>query len=93
MKLNKSDMMTILKILKDNTDMMVEMEEQNYENNKKYMAMEQQLFHEKWKNRYLVRRIKNVAKLVGDPNIAVTEEELDEQIKGSENKTFITKIN
>ena len=85
MKLNKSDMMTILKILKDNTDMMVEMEEQNYENNKKYMAMEQQLFHEKWKNRYLVRRIKNVAKLVGDPNIAVTEEELDEQIKGSEN--------
>ena len=37
MKLNKSDMMTILKILKDNTDMMVEMEEQNYENNKKYM--------------------------------------------------------
>ena len=80
MKLNKSDMMTILKILKDNTDMMVEME-----NNKKYMAMEQQLFHEKWKNRYLVRRIKNVAKLVGDPNIAVTEEELDEQIKGSEN--------
>ena len=85
MKLNKSDMMTILKILKDNTDMMVEMEEQNYENNKKYMDMEQQLFHEKWKNRYLVRRIKNVAKLVGDPNIAVTEEELDEQIKGSEN--------
>ena len=61
MKLNKSDMLTILKILKDNTDMMVEMEEQNYENNKKYMAMEQQLFHEKWKNRFLVRRIKNVA--------------------------------
>ena len=85
MKLNKSDMLTILKILKNNTDMMVAMEEQNYENNKKYMAMEQQLFHEKWKNRYLVRRIKNVAKLIGDPNIAVTEEELDEQIKGSEN--------
>ena len=85
MKLNKSDMMTILKILKDNTDMMVEMEEQNYENNKKYMAMEQQLFHEKWKCRYLVRRIKNIAKHYGVPDLAVTEEELDDQIKRSEN--------
>ena len=85
MKLNKSDVMTILKILKHQWDTMLDMEEQNYENNKQYMKMEQQLFHEKWKNRYLVRRIKNVAKLVGDPNIAVTEEELDEQIKGSEN--------
>ena len=85
MKLYKKDVMTILKILKHQWDTMLDMEEQNYENNKKYMAMEQQLFHEKWKNRYLVRRIKNVAKLIGDPNIAVTEEELDEQIKGSEN--------
>ena len=81
----KDQMIQFLKIFQHNTDTMLEMEEQNYENNKKYMAMEQQLFHEKWKNRYLVRRIKNVAKLIGDPNIAVTEEELDEQIKGSEN--------
>ena len=81
----KDQMIQFLKIFQHNTDTMLELEEQNYENNKKYMAMEQQLFHEKWKNRYLVRRIKNVAKLVGDPNIAVTEEELDEQIKGSEN--------
>ena len=85
MKLNKEDMIKIVRVLENNTNTMLEMEEQNFENNKKYMKMEQQLFHEKWKNRYLVRRIKNVAKLVGDPNIAVTEEELDEQIKGSEN--------
>ena len=85
MKLNKDDMIKILRVLENNTNTMLDMEEQNFENNKKYMKMEQQLFHEKWKNRYLVRRIKNVAKLIGDPNIAVTEEELDEQIKGSEN--------
>ncbi len=85
MKLNKQQLVDILRIMQHNTDTMLDMEEQNFENNKKYMKMEQQLFHEKWKNRYLVRRIKNVAKLIGDPNIAVTEEELDEQIKGSEN--------
>ena len=85
MKLNKQDMIKIITVLENNTNTMLEMEEQNYENNKQYMKMVQQLFHEKWKNRYLVRRIKNVAKLIGDPNIAVTEEELDEQIKGSEN--------
>ena len=81
----KDQMIQFLKIFQHNTDTMLDMEEQNFENNKKYMKMEQQLFHEKWKNRYLVRRIKNVAKLIGDSNIAVTEEELDEQIKGSEN--------
>ena len=81
----KDQMIQFLKIFQHNTDTMLDMEEQNFENNKKYMKMEQQLFHEKWKNRYLVRRIKNVDKLIGDPNIAVTEEELDEQIKGSEN--------
>ncbi|WP_440908236.1 hypothetical protein [Candidatus Pelagibacter sp.] len=85
MKLNKDDMIKILRVLENNTNTMLEMEEQNFENNKKYMRLQQQLFHEQWKNRYLVRRIKNVAKLIGDPNIAVTEEELDEQIKGSEN--------
>ena len=81
----KDQMIQFLKIFQHNTDTMLEMEEQNYENNKKYMAMEQQLFHEKWKCRYLVRRIKNIAKHYGVPDLAVTEEELDEQIKRSEN--------
>ena len=81
----KDQMIQFLKIFQHNTDTMLEMEEQNYENNKKYMAMEQQLFHEKWKCRYLVRRIKNIAKHYGVPDLAVTEEELDEKIKRSEN--------
>ena len=78
MKLNKEQLVDILRIMQHNTDTMLEMEEQNFENNKQYMKMEQQLFHEKWKVRYLTRRIKAI-----NPNEAVTEEELDEQIKGS----------
>ena len=80
MKLNKSDVMTILKILKHQWDSMLDMEEQNYENNKQYMKMEQQLFHEKWKVRYLTRRLREIA-----PHEALSEEELDEQIKGKQN--------
>lgn len=80
MKLNKSDVMTILKILKHQWDTMLDMEEQNYENNKQYMKMEQQLFHEKWKVRYLTRRLREIA-----PHEALSEEELDEQIKGKQN--------
>ena len=41
--------------------------------------MEQQLFHEKWKVRYLTRRLKAI-----DPHEAVTEEELDEMIHRKE---------
>jgi integrase len=52
---------------------------------KAVMKMEQQLFHEKWKNRYLVRRIKAIAKHYKQPDLAITEEELDAQIKRSEN--------
>ena len=80
MKLYKKDVMTILKILKHQWDTMLDMEEQNYENNKQYMKMEQQLFHEKWKVRYLTRRIREIA-----PHEALSEEELDEQIKGKQN--------
>ena len=80
MKLNKSDVMTILKILKHQWDTMLDMEEQNYENNKQYMKMEQQLFHEKWKVRYLTRRLREIA-----PHEALSEEDLDEQIKGKQN--------
>ena len=80
MKLYKKDVMTILKVLKHQWDTMLEMEEQNYENNKKYMAMQQQLFHEKWKFRYVARRLKEIA-----PHEAISEEELDEQIKAKQN--------
>ena len=80
MKLNKEDMIKIVRVLETNTNTMLEMEEQNYENNKQYMKMEQQLFHEKWKVRYLTRRLREIA-----PHEALTEEELDEQIKGQQN--------
>ncbi len=80
MKLNKEDMIKIVRVLESNTNTMLEMEEQNYENNKQYMKMEQQLFHEKWKVRYLTRRLREIA-----PHEALTEEELDEQIKGQQN--------
>ena len=80
MKLNKQDMIKIITVLENNTNTMLEMEEQNYENNKQYMKMEQQLFHEKWKVRYLTRRLREIA-----PHEALTEKELDEQIKGKQN--------
>tara|TARA_R100000664_G_C2709452_1_gene106790 strand:+ start:242 stop:484 length:243 start_codon:yes stop_codon:yes gene_type:complete len=79
MKLNKEDMINILKIMQHNTDTMLEMEEQNYANNKQYMKMEQDLFHEKWKVRFLTRRLREIA-----PHEALSEEELDEQIKGKQ---------
>ena len=44
------------------------------------MRLETELFHEKWKVRYLTRRLKEIA-----PHEALTEEELDEQIKGQQN--------
>jgi hypothetical protein len=80
MRLNKEDLIKIVRVLENNTNTMLEMEEQNYENNKQYMKMEQQLFHEKWKVRFLTRRLREIA-----PHEALTEEELDEQIKGKQN--------
>ena len=41
------------------------------------MKLEQDLHYEKHKSRYLVRRIKEMAKQLGDPDYAVTEEELN----------------
>ena len=80
MRLNKEDLIKIVRVLENNTNTMLEMEEQNYENNKQYMKMEQDLFHEKWKVRFLTRRLREIA-----PHEALTEEELDEQIKGKQN--------
>ena len=73
-------MINILKIMQHNTDTMLEMEEQNYANNKQYMKMEQDLFHEKWKVRFLTRRLREIA-----PHEALSEEELDEQIRSKHN--------
>ena len=44
------------------------------------MQLEQAIFHEKWKFRYVARRLKQYA-----PHEAISEEELDEQIRQKQN--------
>ena len=70
---NKSQMIQFLKIMQKNTDNLLLLQEQ-------LMQEQQSLFHEKWKVRYLTRRLKAIT-----PEEAVTEEELDQQIHGKEN--------
>ena len=76
----KDQMIEFLKIFQHNTNTMLEMEEQNFENNKKYMAMEYKLWHMNWKFRYVSRLLRRVR-----PDLAQSEEELDEIIKRQEN--------
>ena len=73
MKLSKEDMIKIISTMQINTDNLLALQRKN-------MQLESDLFHERWKFRYVSRRLKEL-----DPNEAVSEEELDEQIKGSEN--------
>ena len=83
-RLTKKDMIKIMKILQ-HYDLVMDVWLQHFQANKKCMRVEQDLHYEKHKSRYLVRRIKEMAKQLGDPDYAVTEEELNEQIKKSEN--------
>jgi len=76
---SKDQMIQFLKIFQYNTDTMLEMEERNFENNKKYMAMEHKLWHMNWKFRYVSRLLRQVA-----PHLAQSEEELDEKIRKNE---------
>ena len=68
-----SELKAAIKFLMMNTDRLLEA-------NKIVMGLEQDVFHEKWKVRYLTRRLKAI-----DPHEAVTEEELDAEIKGGMN--------
>lgn len=83
--LSKDEMITIIKILEHNREHIEDIYTQHYEANKKCMQLEQQLFHEKWKFRTVSRALKNVAKHLGQPDLAISEEELDEQIRSKEN--------
>ena len=76
---SKDQIIEFLKIFQHNTDTMLEMEERNFENNKKYMAMEHKLWHMNWKFRYVSRLLRQVA-----PHLAQSEEELDEKIRKNE---------
>ena len=44
------------------------------------IGLQQQIFHEKWKFRYVARKLRQYA-----PHVAISEEELDEQIKQKQN--------
>ena len=70
---NKSQMITFLKIMQKNTDNLLILQEQ-------LMQEQQALFHEKWKVRHLTRILRRVA-----PHEALSEEELDKQLRGKEN--------
>ena len=69
----KDQMIQFLRIMQKNTDRLIVLQDA-------YMKEQQSLFHEKWKVRYLTRRLKAI-----DPNEAVSEEELNKQIHGKEN--------
>jgi|TARA_R110000787_G_scaffold182497_1_gene294497 hypothetical protein len=73
-----TDMVAILKIHeKLHMDVVILQEE--------YMKCQQSLFHEKWKFRHVARTLKQIAKKLGRPDLAVSEEELDKQIARKEN--------
>ena len=66
-------MVKILSVMQINTDNLLELQRRN-------MKLESDLFHEKWKCRDVSRRLQEL-----DPNEAITEEELNEQIRSKEN--------
>ena len=78
-ELSKEQMLSMLRILQWHTDLVMDIQLQHFEANKKTMRLEQDLHQEKWKVRYLTRRLKQV-----DPDEAVTEEELEAQIYGAD---------
>ena len=81
----KDQMIQMLRILETNNNLVIDINAAHHDNNVRYMKLEEQLFYEKWKSRYLARRLKWVATHYDLPNIVVTEEELDDQIKRQEN--------
>ena len=81
----KDQMIQMLRILEKNNNLVIAINEAHHENNVDYMKLEEQLFYEKWKTNYISRRLRWVAKHYDLPNIVVTEEELEEQIRKTEN--------
>ena len=79
LELSKEQMLSMLRILQWHTDLVMDIQLQHFEANKKTMKLEQSLHHEKWKVRYLLKRLKQT-----NPDEAVTEEELEAQIYGAD---------
>ena len=73
-RLSKKQILEQIKLMADQTDRLLLAQ-------KIIMELEQKLFHEKWKFRYVARRLKQYA-----PHEAISEEELDEQIIQKQNR-------
>ena len=69
----KEEIMKIVSILEWQTDNLLLLQEH-------YMKLRGKLFHEKWKFRMVAKRLKEIS-----PDEAISEEELNEQIKGRSN--------
>tara|TARA_R100000963_G_scaffold26033_1_gene17760 strand:+ start:351 stop:587 length:237 start_codon:yes stop_codon:yes gene_type:complete len=78
--MNKKEMAKAISDLKKGLSYITLNTERLLDANKMIMKLEADVFHEKWKVRYLTRRLNAI-----DPNEMVSEEELDEQIKGKRN--------
>ena len=74
----KDQLITIVKTLTQMHNSIVLLQEA-------YMKCQQDLFHEKWKYRHVARTLKRVAKKLSEPDLVMSEEELDAQIRGKEN--------
>ena len=72
-RLSKKQILEQIKLMADQTDRLLLAQ-------KIIMELEQKLFHEKWKFRYVARKLRQYA-----PHEAISEEELDEQIKQKQN--------
>ena len=77
-RLSKKQILEQIRLMAAQTDRLLEAQ-------RMVMDLQQQIFHEKWKFRYVARRLKQVAMETDQPDIAVTEEELDEQIRKKTN--------
>jgi len=72
-RLSKKQILEQIRLMADQTDRLLEAQ-------RMVMDLQQQIFHEKWKFRYVARKLRQYA-----PHVAISEEELDEQIKQKQN--------
>ena len=72
-RLSKKQILEQIRLMADQTDRLLEAQRQ-------IIGLQQQIFHEKWKFRYVARKLRQYA-----PHEAISEEELDEQIKQKQN--------
>ena len=72
-RLSKKQILEQIRLMAAQTDRLLEAQ-------RMVMDLQQQIFHEKWKFRYVARKLRQYP-----PHEAISEEELDEQIKQKQN--------